>query len=186
MKIALIQLNPVIGDFDGNCRKIAAAADRAHGEGCGLVIFPELAVSGYPPLDLLERRSFLADHDAALNRLVDTLPPVPVMFGCIEQRGERSGKPLYNSVFVARDGAIVHKTRKQLLPDYDVFDENRYFEPGPPGSLFRCGDLNIAVTVCEDIWHYAVDEYRLRPLDHLFGLARESGTQIDLIVKVSA
>jgi len=186
VKLALIQLNPVIGDFENNCSNILAAAERAASQGCELVIFPELAVSGYPPLDLLERPSFVADHDEAVQRLVEKLPPISVMFGCIEKRTENSGKPLFNSVFVAQNGSIVHRTRKQLLPDYDVFDENRYFEPGTPGELFHCGELCIAVTVCEDIWHYAVDEYRARPLDHLFAQARERGTRVDLIVNISA
>jgi len=118
--------------------------------------------------------------------MVESLPSIAVMFGCFEKRDETAGKSLYNSVFVARDGEIVHKTRKQLLPEYDVFDENRYFEPGPPGDLFYCGDLCIAVTVCEDIWYYAVDEYRTRPLKHLFTRAADSGQDIDLIVNISA
>ncbi len=186
MKIALIQLNPVIGDFQNNCDKIIDYAGRASAAGCELAIFPELAVSGYPPLDLLERDSFIKDHDEAVAHLVDSLPPIQVMFGCIERRSEPTGKPLYNSVLVARDKKIVHQTRKQLLPAYDVFDENRYFEPGPPGDLFSCQGLNIAVTVCEDIWYYAVDDYRRRPLEHLFEQAAENGTAIDLIVNVSA
>ena len=186
VKIALIQLNPVIGDFDNNCRKITAWAERAAARGCQLAIFPELAVSGYPPLDLLERPSFIADHDAAVERLIKSLPAIDVMFGCIERRRERTGKALYNASFVARGGTVVHRTRKQLLPEYDVFDENRYFEPGPPGELFRCGELCLAVTVCEDIWHYAVDSYQTRPLEQLFSRAQEPGARIDLIVNISA
>ncbi len=151
MKIALIQLNPIIGDFDYNCEKIIRSAGRATSAGCELAIFPELAVSGYPPLDLLERNSFIADHQAAVEALIERLPPISVMFGCFERCPEVTGKPLYNSVFVVDNGSIVHKTRKQLLPEYDVFDENRYFEPGSPGEPFTCGDLNIGITVCEDI-----------------------------------
>lgn len=186
LKIALIQLNPVIGDFDNNCRKIITYVEQAAASGCKLAILPELAVSGYPPLDLMERPSFIADHDLAVQHLVESLPPIAVMFGCIERRNEKTGKSLFNSVFVAKDGKIVHKTRKQLLPEYDVFDENRYFEPGSPGELFCCEDLCMAVTVCEDIWYYAVNEYQRRPLEHLYSLAKVEGKKIDLIVNISA
>lgn len=186
MKIALIQLNPVIGDFENNCAKIILSAHQAADLGCDLAVFPELAVSGYPPLDLLERASFLEDHEAAVNAMILGLPPISVMFGCFERGLEATGKPLYNSVFVARNKEIVHKTRKQLLPEYDVFDENRYFEPGPPTTLFSCGGLTIGVTVCEDIWHYAVDDYRSRPVEALFDLAHREGCSLDLLINVSA
>ena len=186
MKIALIQLNPIIGDFDYNCEKINRYADRAASAGCELAVFPELAVSGYPPLDLLERSSFIADHQAAVDALIEKLPPISVMFGCFERCPEPTGKPLYNSVYVVNRGSIVHKTRKQLLPEYDVFDENRYFEPGSPGTPFSCGGLNIGVTVCEDIWHYAVDDYRSRPVADLHEAARREGLSLDLLINVSA
>jgi len=186
LKIALIQLNPVIGDFENNCAKIILSAHQAADLGCDLAVFPELAVSGYPPLDLLERASFLEDHEAAVNAMILGLPPISVMFGCFERGLEATGKPLYNSVFVARNKEIVHKTRKQLLPEYDVFDENRYFEPGPPTTLFSYGGLTIGVTVCEDIWHYAVDDYRSRPVEALFDLAHREGCSLDLLINVSA
>jgi NAD+ synthase (glutamine-hydrolysing) len=186
VKIALIQLNPVIGDFQRNVEKMIDYAGRAHRRGCELAIFPELVVSGYPPLDLLERDSFLEDHDRAVDTLLDSLPSMHIMFGSLERRTEAVGKPLFNSVLVAKDGMVVQRTRKQLLPEYDVFDENRYFEPGPPGEIFRCGELTVAVTVCEDIWYYALEKYRTRPLAHLFGQAAAVGAGIDLIVNVSA
>ncbi len=186
MKIALIQINPVIGDFGGNCRKIADYAARAIEKGCDFAIFPELVVSGYPPLDLLERSSFVEDHEAAIERLIENVPAIPIMFGCFEKRAGQQGKKLYNSVFVAKDRKIIHKTRKQLLPEYDVFDENRYFEPGPPSELFTYDGLTIGLTVCEDIWHYEVGAYRSRPLANLFDTAKRSNDHIDLIVNVSA
>jgi NAD+ synthase (glutamine-hydrolysing) len=186
LKIALIQLNPVIGDFDANCARIVQHASQAADRGCDLAIFPELAVSGYPPLDLLERSSFIDDHQAAVERLVEELPDIAVLFGCFEKRSGLSGKPLYNAAVAARHGKIIHRTRKQLLPEYDVFDENRYFEPGPPAELFTCAGLTIAVSVCEDIWHYAVQNYHSRPLEHLFNQARQEQRRIDLIVNISA
>ncbi len=186
MNIALIQLNPVIGSFTDNCRKIIDYAGQAAERGCSLAIFPELAVSGYPPLDLLERWSFVTDHEQAVADLIGALPPIGVLFGCFEPRPERPGKPLYNSVILARNGVIVQRVRKQLLPTYDVFDETRYFEPGPPGELVTFDGLTIAVTVCEDIWHYAVDDYRAQPLAGLFDQAAAESRPVDLIVNVSA
>ena len=186
MKIALIQLNPIIGDFNYNCEKIIRYAQNAAAAGCDFAVFPELAVSGYPPLDLLERNSFIDDHDSAVRKLIDALPPIPVMFGCFERCEKSSGKPLYNSVLVADKGKIIHRTRKQLLPEYDVFDENRYFEPGSPGEPFSFGALNMGVTVCEDIWHYAVDDYRSRPVADLHAKALQEGRSLDLLINVSA
>jgi len=186
LKIALIQINPVIGDFRANCDKILSYVRRAFEEGCKLAILPELVVSGYPPLDLLERRSFLEDHNDALEKLLVALPSIHVMFGCIESRNEPQGKPLYNSVLVVRDGEIIHRTRKQLLPAYDVFDENRYFEPGTPGELFCLDGLTAALTVCEDIWHYAIGDYRKEPLAALYEKAEKKGRKIDLIINISA
>ena len=186
MKIALIQLNPIIGDFNYNCEKIIRYSHNAAADGCDLAVFPELAVSGYPPLDLLERRSFIDDHESAVKNLIKELAPVPVMFGCFERCEKSTGKPLYNSVLVADNGIVVHKTRKQLLPEYDVFDENRYFEPGSSGKPFYLGGLTIGVTVCEDIWHYAVDDYRSRPVADLHAQALQEGRPLDLLINVSA
>jgi NAD+ synthetase len=186
MKIALIQINPVIGDFTTNCRTIASFAEQAYASGCELAVFPEMVVSGYPPQDLLERQSFLEDHDHAVSQLISELPPLAVMFGCLERRPENQGKPLYNSVLVARDGVIVHRVRKQLLPSYDVFDETRYFEPGPEAFPFQLGDMTFGITVCEDIWHQAAGCYRCDPVEALFSQAKEQGRRIDCLINVSA
>ena len=114
-------------------------------DGCRLVIFPELAICGYPPQDLLERPSFLRAHDLALTELIGTLPPIDVMFGCVERCRAEGGKPLYNTAVVARGGKIVFRARKRLLPSYDVFDETRYFEPGPPSQLYEIDGLTFVV-----------------------------------------
>jgi len=187
MKIALVQTNPVIGDFSANCRAIILAAEQALACGCRLVIFPEMAVSGYPPQDLLERPSFLDAHEHAVAGLVRELPALAVMFGCFERRaGEEQGKPLYNSVVVAQGGEIVHRVRKQLLPAYDVFDETRYFEPGPVSELYRLGGLTFALSVCEDIWFEAAGRYRRDPVASLFDAAADQGQHIDCLINVSA
>ncbi|MFV0439348.1 MAG: NAD+ synthase [Desulfopila sp.] len=186
MRISLVQINPIIGDFDGNCKKIQRFAEEAQRDGCQLVIFPELAISGYPPQDLLERTSFLAAHDQAMAKLVACLPPVDVMFGCVERCEDEGGKPLFNSAVVARDGEIVFRARKRLLPSYDVFDEIRYFEPGPAAELYQAGELTFGVTVCEDVWHYAVHEYDVIPVEDLHRLAERRGKRLAGMINISA
>ena len=186
VKIALVQINPVIGDFNANCQKIVMFSRKAKDCGCSLAIFPELAVSGYPPLDLLERASFINDHERAVGDMIALLPDIDVMFGCFEKRRKEHGKPLYNSVFVARSGAIVHRTRKRLLPSYDVFDENRYFEPGLKPDVYELKGCRFAVTVCEDIWHDAVGEYRVEPVSELITKASEDDLPVDAVINVSA
>ena len=186
VKIALVQINPVIGDFTYNTRKIVEYSISAAEAGCRLAIFPELAVSGYPPLDLLERSSFVRDHERAVSDLLNRLPDIDVMFGAFERRTHGAGKPLYNSALVSRKGKIIHRTRKQLLPAYDVFDENRYFEHGVMPEVYRIDDTRIAVTVCEDIWNEAVGEYQIDPVADILGKGKHQGRKIDLVVNVSA
>ncbi len=186
MKIALVQINPVIGDFDYNCRKIKSWSEKAKDRGCELVIFPELTISGYPPQDLLERASFIEAHDAAVAQLLSDLPDLDVMFGCFEKREGLNGKKLYNSAVVARNGRIIFRARKQLLPAYDVFDETRYFEPGPISEIYQLKGLNFGVTVCEDVWSDQVMEYHTEPVDQLFALAAAKGQSIDAIINISA
>lgn len=183
VKIALVQLNPVIGDFAKNCAQIKSWSEKARACGCELVIFPELAVSGYPPQDLLERKSFLTAHEEAVADLLAGLPDLDVMFGCFEMRQGRQGKNLYNSAVVARQGAIVYRARKQLLPAYDVFDETRYFEPGPPAELYTLKNLHFGVTVCEDVWCDEVREYDTDPVAEL--VARNQDTT-HAIINISA
>lgn len=183
MKIALVQINPVIGDFVGNSRKILDGCRKALAKGCGLAIFPELALSGYPPHDLLERPAFLASHDQVLLQLCRELPEIDVLLGCIERReAGMSGKKLYNSGFFIRKGVIVQRVQKQLLPTYDVFDEKRWFEPGPAPAVIDCGGLRLGVTICEDIWHSEVGEYETDPVQSFF----TDGNTIDCLVNISA
>ncbi len=183
MKIALIQTNPVIGDFTGNSRKIVDGCREAVKQGCGLVIFPELALSGYPPHDLLERPAFLDTHDQTLLELCGTLPAIDVLIGCIEQRSVgSSGKKLYNSAFLIRNGSIVERVQKQLLPTYDVFDEKRWFEPGNTPGVIECNGLRFGVTVCEDIWHSEIGEYECDPVKALFLKTKN----IDCLINISA
>ena len=187
MKIALVQINPVIGDFAKNCAKILQWAGKAEARGCSLVVFPELVVTGYPPQDLLERPSFLASHDAAVARLLPQLPAgIDVMFGCLERRDGEHGKPLYNCLAVAREGKIVYRARKQLLPSYDVFDETRYFEPGSTADIYEVGGLSFGITVCEDMWSEEVKLYEVDPVADLFHQARTRGVIVSGIINISA
>lgn len=186
MKIALVQINPVVGDFASNCRKMLDYAEAAHKQGCRLVVFPELAISGYPPQDLLERQSFIDGHETAKDSFIQSLPALDVMFGCIEQRAGGGGKPLYNAAVVARDGRIIYRAHKQLLPSYDVFDETRYFEPGSPAELYQLDDRYFGVTICEDVWHHEVPAYRVDPLAQLHNKAGQCGVVLEGMINISA
>lgn len=183
MKIALAQINPVIGDFSYNSQKILDACLDAVQKECSLVVFPELAVSGYPPHDLLERPAFLDTHDQALLKLCSILPNIDVIIGCIEQRmTKESRKKLYNSAFVIQKGRIVHRIQKQLLPTYDVFDEKRWFAPGDVPEVIECNGLRLGITICEDIWHSEIGEYDSDPVEVLFAGNRD----IDCLINISA
>jgi len=186
VKIALIQINPIIGDFSYNCAKIIKWAHEAHTSGCELAIFPEMVVTGYPPQDLLERPSFIDDQERAVQAMIEELPAMDILFGRFDRSLHSKGKPLVNSAVVVRKGKIIHRTRKQLLPSYDVFDEKRYFEPGSHVELCQLGELTLAITICEDIWHHEAGEYSLDPVEDLFNLASDQNIQIDALVNISA
>ncbi len=183
MKIALAQINPVIGDFAGNSQKILENCEVAHKKNCDLVVFPELALSGYPPHDLLERLAFLKGHDQSLEWLCEAVPDIDILIGCIERRSHPdSGKKLYNSCYFIQQGKIVRRIQKQLLPSYDVFDEKRWFEPGTSSQVIVCGGLRLGITICEDIWHSEVDEYGVDPIEAFF----DKGKEIDCLINISA
>ena len=154
------------GNFAYNRDRIAERIKQAEQAACDLIIFPELTLCGYPPQDLLERPAFLRAHDEALEELVHSVGETGVILGVPEQRQGQSqgnyqgkGKPLYNSALFLHQGRVLHRVRKQLLPTYDVFDESRYFEPGPPSLPFSFHGLRLGLTICEDIWpsQYPVD-----------------------------
>ncbi len=187
MKIALVQINPHIGNFNHNCGKIAQAADRARSEGCELVIFPEMAISGYPPQDLLERPSFIADHEQALSQLIKKIKGIGVIVGAITKNTEKTGKPLCNSCLLFENGMVLARAHKQLLPSYDVFDEARYFEPGGPAVPVHYKGLNIIMTICEDIWNDKdVSPRQLYTLDPITELMNSAAARPDLLVNLAA
>jgi len=174
VKIALAQINPTVGDFAGNCRLIASAAQQASRAGARVCVFPELAVCGYPPEDLLQREAFLIAHDAALDALANGLPPdLCVLVGCLARNAERAhgGRPLHNAVAAIEDGLARIVARKSLLPTYDVFDESRYFEPWTraEANLIEVSGTKLGIVVCEDSWNDAAfwrDRlYRVDPVE---------------------
>ncbi len=181
MKIALCQTNPVIGDFTTNLQAIYQQLEQARKAGCRLAVFPELSLSGYPPMDFLERKSFLEAHDLALSELIDKVSGIACIAGVIEQRAG-SGKPLYNSAFFIQNHRVCHRVRKQLLPAYDVFDETRYFEPGTVTLPFMFEGIRIGLTICEDIW-YQRDGYAM--IDPLAALMQGNNC-LDLLINISA
>ncbi len=157
MKIALAQLNPTIGDLPGNAQRILAAAQQATQQGARLMLTPELALCGYPPRDLLMNPSFVAAMGETLQSLAQQLPAgLAVLVGTVEvnpRSPQAGGKPLFNSAALLADGSVQQIFHKRLLPTYDVFDEDRYFEPGQPANHFHLDGVHIGVTICEDLWN---------------------------------
>jgi NAD+ synthase (glutamine-hydrolysing) len=153
MKIALAQLNYFVGDFEGNLAKIVDAIHRAGEEGSDLVIFSELSICGYPPLDLLEREDFINTCNQYVLKIAEGIDPqIGVLVGGPEFNPNKEGKLLYNSVFFVLDGKVQQVFRKTLLPTYDIFDEYRYFEPNRDFRLLEFRGKRMAITICEDLW----------------------------------
>src|SRR5579862_2238480 len=134
MRVALAQINPTIGDISGNMRKHAEFIERARDGGASVVIFPEMSVVGYPPKDLLLKPQFISDVMQAVNLIAARVRGIDAIVGHPLQNSDPVGRPLRNAVSVLRDGVIASTHFKTLLPTYDVFDESRYFEPGPPNE----------------------------------------------------
>jgi len=156
MRIALAQINPTVGDLAGNSRRIVEYINRAKAAGAELVVFPELAIPGYPPKDLLLKPQFIADNLAALKSIAAQVHGIDVLVGYVEPNPHPVGRPLYNAVALLRDGAIASRHYKKLLPTYDVFDESRYFEPAPAGeqnNVVRIAGRPVGLSICEDLWN---------------------------------
>ncbi|MCJ7543915.1 MAG: NAD+ synthase [Phycisphaerae bacterium] len=152
MKIALAQINPVVGDITGNSAKIADCLTRAEAAGAELVVFSELVVTGYPPRDLLRKEQFVADSLAAVQDLAVRCTNVAALVGYVRPIPEGTGWPLQNVAALLADGAIRYVHVKSLLPTYDVFDETRYFQPGPTGQWVEFAGCKLGLSICEDLW----------------------------------
>ncbi|MBK8268983.1 MAG: NAD+ synthase [Planctomycetes bacterium] len=176
MKFALAQVNPLVGDISGNCRKIIEFAQRARDGGADVVVFPELAVCGYPPKDLLLKESFVDANIAAVRDLAVQLGDGPdVLVGYVERHDSPQGRPIHNALALLRGGAVVGRFHKSLLPTYDVFDEHRYFEPADSAQVAELGTgsktIMAGMTICEDLWTgedcFARALYRRKPIDEV-------------------
>jgi len=153
VKIALGQINPTVGDFSGNAAKIIQFAVLARSAGAGLILFPELAVCGYPPRDLVERPSFVARGRATIEKIAAETKGIAVICGTVTPAEADSGKKVMNSAALLRDGGVEFIQSKMLLPTYDVFDEMRNFAPAKSQQLFNFCGKQMALTICEDAWN---------------------------------
>jgi NAD+ synthetase len=188
VKIGLLQLNSTVGDFAANCRKLAAGYEKACALGAEFVIAPELFLCGYPPRDLLLRADFIDANLAALAETAKQTGSIPLCVGFVDRNPDRPGRPARNSAAILHNGRIIWRTHKSLLPTYDVFDEDRYFEPAKGIVPFEFNSEGVrsklGITICEDIWN---DEdfwperlYRRDPIKELIGQGAE------IILNISA
>ncbi|MDQ2974276.1 MAG: NAD+ synthase, partial [Acidobacteriota bacterium] len=185
MKIGLLQINPTIGDLAGNASLIADGVRKAEEQGADLAVTPELALLGYPPRDLLLKDSFIRDSWAVLRQLAEDLTKAPpVLVGLAEQNQETAGRPLFNVAALLHHGKVEQLFRKTLLPTYDVFDEDRYFEPGPQNQLLKLNGWKLGICICEDIWNdrdfWQRQRYHTDPIEELAHM----GTQV--LINLSA
>ncbi len=148
LRIAMAQLNVTVGDFEGNLRKMLKGVERAKEQGADLVTFPELAVCGYPPEDLLFKPHFIAENRRYLGKLAEASAGITVIAGFADGDGA-----IYNAAAVIHDGKLADVYHKIFLPNYGVFDENRYFRPGDSCPVYTIAGVKVGVNVCEDIWY---------------------------------
>ena len=184
MKIGLLQLNSTVGDFAPNRQKLLAGYEQAVSLGAEFILAPELFLCGYPPRDLLLREDFVEANLAALAETAKIVGTVPLCVGYVDRNPEKPGRALRNSAAVLQNGKIIWRTHKSLLPTYDVFDEDRYFEPAKKIEPFVFNGKKLGITICEDIWN---DEdfwperiYRRDPVKELISQGAE------MILNISA
>jgi NAD+ synthase (glutamine-hydrolysing) len=184
VKIALGQINPTVGDFSGNAAKIVEFALRARSAGAGLILFPELAVCGYPPRDLVERPWFVARNRTTVERIASETQGIAAICGLVTPADAESGKTVRNSAALLREGRVEFIQSKMLLPTYDVFDEMRNFAPAKSQQLFGFCGKQMALTICEDAWN---DKHfwnrRLYGIDPVEELIRGGG---NFVLNISA
>jgi NAD+ synthase (glutamine-hydrolysing) len=185
MRLGLAQLNPTVGDLAGNRRKILDSYSALVAQGAELVVFPELAVCGYPPRDLLFKRRFVSDVAESLAEIAAAVGAVPAVIGTVEANPNGRGRPFFNSAAFCYRGKVAAMARKCLLPTYDVFDEDRYFEPAAAPTVVDHAGFRIGITICEDIWtHPLISTRRLYggrvPIEQL------ADQKCDLMLNLSA
>ncbi len=181
MKIALAQLNYHIGNFESNSSKIKETIIKAKDSGAELVVFAELSVCGYPPRDFLEFDDFISQCNTVVNDIASVSKDIAVIIGSPTINPDVKGKDLFNSAVFINDGKIVSTHHKSLLPNYDVFDEYRYFEPSRKSNIINYNGLNIALTICEDLWNIGEELlYPYSPMDDLIN------QHPDIIINIAA
>jgi len=184
MVIGLLQLNSTIGDFAANRRKLLAGYEQAVTRGVEFILAPELFLCGYPPRDLLQRADFIDANFAALKETAKGIGAIPLCVGYVDRNSERPGRALKNSAAILQSGKIVWRTHKSLLPTYDVFDEDRYFEPAKKVEPFVFNGRKLGITICEDIWNdvdfWPERLYRRDPVKELIAQGAE------IILNISA
>ncbi len=186
MKIALAQINPTVGDFTGNLAKIVSASQRAAGSGARLTVFSELVLCGYPPADLLDKPSFIAQSVATLDklRLATAGLPTAIVVGVALPAAPATGKRAVNAAILLDKGQVLLEQHKMLLPFYDVFDEQRYFAPATSQRVVEFEGERLAITICEDAWNDKnFWSQRLYPVDPIEDLMRQKPT---LLLNISA
>ena len=188
MKIAIAQLNPTIGDITNNALSIINAAKDAAKQDARLLLTPELSLCGYPPRDLLLYLSFVELMSQELKAIAEQIPKnIAVLVGTVETNhhaADKGQKPLYNSMALLEGKKVKRVFHKRLLPTYDVFDEDRYFEPGYEANYFTLDDMKVGVSICEDLWNdeqfWGKRSYEVNPIEELAQLG------VDVIVNLSA
>ncbi|MBC8146880.1 MAG: NAD+ synthase, partial [Bacteroidetes bacterium] len=181
MKIALAQLNYHIGNFESNIQKIINSVSQAKSNNADLIVFSELAISGYPPRDFLEFDDFINKCLNAIEIIAKECVDIAAIIGAPSRNNNGKGKPLYNSAYFLKNGKVDKIIHKTLLPNYDIFDEYRYFEPNKKFELIECTGNKIALTICEDIWDITSNPlYTINPMDELAKL------NPDFIVNIAA
>ena len=183
MKIALAQIDPTVGDIAGNARRIEDAIAQAEGQGAELAVFCELAITGYPPRDLLSRTGFVRASVQAIEALAKRCTKIAALVGFVRPSVQTPGRPLENAAALLSGGKVAAVHVKKLLPSYDVFDETRYFEPGGPPMPLEVGGARIGVSICEDLWDPSALGRELYPEDPI-GRLRQVGAEI--IINMSA
>lgn len=181
MRIALAQLNYVIGDFDGNVAKIIASIAKSREMGADLVVFAELSLCGYPPRDFLEFDDFILRCERAIERIAAECTGIAAIIGAPARNPDLKGKNLFNGAWLLAGGKVCGTANKTLLPNYDIFDEYRYFEPNRQFNVLEYKGVKIALTICEDIWNIGPDPlYVATPMDELVK------QHPDLIINIAA
>src|SRR5581483_5342271 len=184
MKIALGQITPTVGDFCGYAAKIISYSREARERGAELILFPELAICGYPPRDLVEKPSFVTSNGDTLARIANEARGIAIVCGLVTPANSDTGKSVMNSAAWLRDGHVDFMQSKMLLPNYDIFDEDRYFAPARKQEVFSFNGSKVALTICEDAWN---DKHfwqrRLYNVDPVEELVRAGG---NLVINISA